>query len=68
MIESLAKCIGILFAVICIVLLDLWFCSKLWVSILVPIFGLPTLTMKQIFWVKFALWFIIPTRIVRTKS
>ena len=68
-------CLGWTIAIIgCLVLiagavwLDLFLATLLWSSVMCPIFNLPVLSMWQMFCVKVALWFCMPTRIHTVKT
>ena len=72
---STMGCLGWVVAIIgCLVLiagliwLDLFLATIIWSSVMCPIFNLPVLSMWQMFCVKIALWFCMPTRIHTVKT
>ena len=48
--------------------LDIFLATWAWGAILVPTFGLPALSMWQMFCVKIAIWLCLPIRTVTVKS
>ena len=60
--------IGVLVLIAAGVWLDVWLIYLMWGAFAVPVFGLPMLTMWQIFGMKILLWLLVPVRIITTKK
>ena len=60
--------IGCLALLAGVIWLDVFLATWAWCGILVPTFGLPTLSMWQMFCVKIAIWLCLPTRTTTVKT